>query len=190
MEEGTEATEEARKIVFLDVDGVLNSATSIGAHLPIESDLLLLFKEILDQSGASIVVSSTWRLDMDAMTKLRQSCSNIGIDSKLFVGCTPTIPLSDIISDNLQFSYSSDSTQRCREIERYIEDFGLRARGVNWVCIDDLDLSSSEMIVNNFVKTRKDKGLTERAVSDAITILNRNPEKRRPRKSKKAWWQK
>jgi hypothetical protein len=70
---------------------------------------------------------------MDAMTKLRQSCSHIGIDSKLFVGCTTTIPLSDIIFDNLQFSYSSDSTQRCREIERYIEDFGLRARGISWV---------------------------------------------------------
>ena len=61
------------KVIFLDIDGILNtSQTFIDIHneyiktgikrIEIDLDKLKLLKEIVNQTGAVIVLSSTWRL--------------------------------------------------------------------------------------------------------------------------------
>lgn len=60
------------KIIFLDIDGVLNSTTSsiIRHHLGINDNMHYVSKEnfnllklLVDESNAHIVISSTWRKD-------------------------------------------------------------------------------------------------------------------------------
>ena len=56
-----------RKIVFLDIDGVLNSADyfdqakNCKGYSEINPEQVKLLKEIVDRTGADIVLSSTWR---------------------------------------------------------------------------------------------------------------------------------
>lgn len=55
------------KLIFLDVDGVLNSTeTDVRAPsgvIGVEDDKLLRLKQIVDQTGAKVVLTSTWKTD-------------------------------------------------------------------------------------------------------------------------------
>ena len=59
------------KIIFLDIDGVLNSATydrtrDWTKQTDIDVSRLPLLKRIVDETGAKIVLSSTWRTHWNA----------------------------------------------------------------------------------------------------------------------------
>lgn len=53
------------KVIFLDIDGVLNSeayfATADLDTLPIDTACLPLLRSLIEQSGATIVLSSSWK---------------------------------------------------------------------------------------------------------------------------------
>lgn len=54
------------KIIFLDIDGVLNCVTSksrCGVYTGIDDDKVMRLREIVDATGAEIVLSSSWRTD-------------------------------------------------------------------------------------------------------------------------------
>ena len=54
------------KVIFLDIDGVLNSdSTSNPRKFPyvIDDMLLARFRELVRKTGATVVLSSTWRVD-------------------------------------------------------------------------------------------------------------------------------
>src|ERR1700738_745521 len=54
------------KVVFLDIDGVLNcDSTPNPRKFPyiVDKKLLARFKKLLDRAGANAVLSSTWRCD-------------------------------------------------------------------------------------------------------------------------------
>ena len=51
-----------RKVIFLDVDGVLNSNETLGRswNESLEKPLLKLLLKIISKTNAKIVLSSTW----------------------------------------------------------------------------------------------------------------------------------
>jgi HAD domain in Swiss Army Knife RNA repair proteins len=54
------------KVIFLDIDGVLNcKKTPNPRRLPyiVDRRLLSRFKRLIDRTGAKVVLSSTWRYD-------------------------------------------------------------------------------------------------------------------------------
>ena len=56
------------KIIFLDVDGVLNCATTkerVRDLLFVEDRKIQLLKELVDETGATIILSSTWRFGFE-----------------------------------------------------------------------------------------------------------------------------
>jgi hypothetical protein len=74
------------KVIFLDIDGVLNCATTPNPRkFPyiVDPKLLKRFKRLLQRTGAKVVLSSTWRYDP------------AGIFSAKHCG----IPLIDVIPD-------------------------------------------------------------------------------------------
>ena len=76
------------KVIFLDIDGVLNSdQTSNPRKLPYITDrkLLTRFKRVLKRTGAKVVLSSTWRYDPAGLF----SAKYYGIP---FVDVTPDMP--------------------------------------------------------------------------------------------------
>jgi len=58
------------KIIFLDIDGVLNSRqydlTRNGEDGNIDQSRLPLLKQLVDQTGGRIVLTSTWRIHLGA----------------------------------------------------------------------------------------------------------------------------
>ena len=76
------------KVIFLDVDGVLNcKKTANPRKLPyvVDRRLLARFKRLLDRTGAKVVLSSTWRYDPAGLF----SAKHWGIP---FIGITPDMP--------------------------------------------------------------------------------------------------
>lgn len=54
------------KIIFLDVDGVLNSSTYINKETyHIKQEKVRFLKNIVDHTGANIVLTSTWKAGFD-----------------------------------------------------------------------------------------------------------------------------
>lgn len=57
------------KIIFLDVDGVLNSSTYINKETyHIKQEKVRFLKNIVDHTGANIVLTSTWKAGFDKKT--------------------------------------------------------------------------------------------------------------------------
>ena len=78
------------KIIFTDIDGVLNEDTTPtrtkSRMIFIDEEKLLRLKRIVDVTGAKIVLSSTWRYDRDDpkhngdFLELREAFHNVGLD--------------------------------------------------------------------------------------------------------------
>jgi len=70
------------KVIFLDVDGVLNTGNTIdreGLHAVCEERVKIL-KKIVFATKADLVLSSTWRLYKDASQVLRERLQRFGMD--------------------------------------------------------------------------------------------------------------
>jgi len=79
------------KLVFLDVDGVLNHSLSDwerGGHRTIDDGCVAVLAGIIERTGAKVVLSSVWRLNPGACLLLRSLLPGSSV-----VGATPS-PLS------------------------------------------------------------------------------------------------
>jgi len=74
-------------IIFLDIDGVLNSeeyciSLGKGGRLGIDPEKVKIFDRIIEETGADIVLSSSWRLSEDLREEVRNDVGE-------FIGITP-----------------------------------------------------------------------------------------------------
>ena len=156
------------RIIFLDIDGVLNvipsSYDKYGGvfHKHFEHNLA----KIIDITGAKIVISSTWRLSgLDIMKEMWES-RNIAGD---IIDITPYV----------------DGMSRGEEIRMWLEENG---RNVDSYCIIDDDDDFMEEQMDFFVQTSGNKhhtdcidigyGLTIECANEAINILNKKAYKK------------
>lgn len=160
------------KVIFLDVDGVLNSADwfkknkGIRGYAKINPKKVALLKEIIDKTNAKIVLSSTWRMlektkdeDEDPMySYLRDTLRKYGMEI-----CQHT-PYID--------------QNRPKEIKAWIDNQESEDR-IRFVSLDD-DFSEKDYkecgISDCLVQTsfyEKDGGLRKEHVEKAIEILNK-----------------
>lgn len=144
------------KVVFLDVDGVLNSRESIQRDGPhsMDSGMLNNLKTLIDQTGATIIISSTWRLDSDNHAELLEKLSDFGLKSH---GVTP----------DLEGQFLGDRTM---EISSWLKQNNV----TNWVALDDLPLHrlDENLMDGHFVHTNPHLGFTKEDLEKAIQILN------------------
>jgi hypothetical protein len=82
------------KVLFLDVDGVLNNiqtllqAAAVGEFNPICDLSLSILKNIVQKTNCQIVLSSSWRLSEKNLNKLKLSFDKIGL---VICGQTPDL---------------------------------------------------------------------------------------------------
>lgn len=166
-----------RKIIFLDIDGVLATPECLndGEWALVESKQLLL-KEILDKTGAEIVLSSSWRLHTVEDTKEYMTEKGFMFSDKI-VGVT------------IRAYHYIDRTQKIHlsiprgvEIQQWIDtnihsDNGknfkrkILQKDYNYVILDD-DTDMLYQQRKHFINTNSILGLSPKNVSDAIEILN------------------
>lgn len=139
------------KVIFLDVDGVLNHGKQIEK---VEDDKIQLLKQIIDETGAKIVLSSDWRFwlgtDDEDVALLQEELSGIGAE---IMSSTP----------------DSKHGYRGAEIYQWINEWGGEAID-KFVILDDRD--DMKPYMNRLVQTSSNLGLQEKNVEKAVKLLN------------------
>lgn len=146
------------RIIFLDVDGVLNLMGS-GRTTTLNKKRLHLLRLLVENTGAKIVVSSTWRIDPEYLGVLRRNLAYRGLT---IYSKTPWYTGSDW--EHARGIEISIWMQRHKE---YIQEF---------VILDDIDNFFPYQKHNLFLCDPQ-KGLTLEIVQSAIDFLTRK-EKR------------
>lgn len=182
------------KVIFLDIDGVLNSedwykkrfeevdkALISSMHPFYEFDPLLVqnLNRIVKETGAKVVVSSTWRKKR-SVEELQEILEKVGFEGEV-------IDKTPYFGGIGGFGYT---VPRGCEIEWWVENQGYRR--INWskerlqeemqkskvknyvILDDDSDMLFSQR--EHFVQTSWKSGLDASSVERAIRILKSSPE--------------
>jgi len=160
------------KIIFLDIDGVLNSQNTFIdnyeyrkffvrnmngstddeiSHIMLDIDLdkLFILRDICNLTGAKVVVSSSWRCSRYYLL-IEQRLTSLGIP---IVGTTPYI-----------------DSNRGEEIRKYLEENKVD----DFVILDDEIFSDFNELENYLIKTSfYEDGLNEEVSSEVVRILRR-----------------
>jgi hypothetical protein len=145
-----------RRIVFLDVDGVLNVPTTgydaYAEGINIEPAKLPLLKYLVDFTNAEIVLSSSWRSHRSSCEDIGQVLGDYGM---VYRNCTPDY---------------KGATIRGEEISAWLSIQNER-ENIRYVILDDyppLHFCGHE---KHLVTVDPQKGLTESDVDKAVKIL-------------------
>lgn len=165
------------KVIFLDFDGVLNSdqteveASSIHPYLYLDPQLVKRVQQICDQTGAVIVLSTSWRTRIHSswaqesylsLDELREALLSAGLTAEV-IDVTPDLAREDYIG-------RTDLTiWRCPPRHREIVAWVEKNKPTSFVVLDD-DINAK--IENHFVHTCYKKGITIEDVQKAVNILN------------------
>ena len=92
-----------KKVLFLDIDGVLNNSASMSEGIHIIPEKCLMIRDICWRTGAKVVVSSTWRIGR-SLEEIQMIFRLVGMGG-LIVDTTPifkTGPRGDEIAEWLR----------------------------------------------------------------------------------------
>ena len=132
------------KVIFLDVDGVLNNTPS-GPDF--EPELVGWLNRLVAASGAGIVISSTWRLDLP-LDRLVELLRVAGFDGQV-IGVTPDL----------------EGLGRGPEIAQWLRENAVES----FVILDDeADVGA---LSDHLVRTSPYRGLGPREVKRALSTL-------------------
>lgn len=151
------SSDEVNAVIFLDIDGVVHSL--YGQDIFKESCLLLLEK-IVRGTGASIVLSSTWRT---------QAKSYAMVNTMLRQRRLPEIiDRTRDLSAELQ-RYIPREVEICEWLDRHPEV-------TRWIAIDDMDLQSdttewAQRMRGHFVHTNPNTGLVPADAEQALRLM-------------------
>lgn len=150
-----------RKIIFLDIDGVLVNRASLqrrsGGQAEADGSCIDALNQILFETGALIVVSSTWRIY--GFNKI----------SSVFEAWKVAAPVWSLTPDlTRKKGYLYDGVERGDEIQKWIDDH--KDLVGNYVIIDDD--TDMKHLTHRLVKTQFETGLTMKDAARAISMLN------------------
>ena len=154
------------KVIFLDIDGVLNcraSKSRCGGFIGIDNDKVKRLRKIVEATNAKIVLTSTWRVHWERFAKEEQDEAGNYLDRKL-------------------------KREGLHIIDKTDDDWHNRGSGIiQWVGSHNVDkfiiLDDEEFdyvvcgIISRLVKTSyyaEDGGLRDDHVELAIDLLNTN----------------
>ena len=115
------------RYIFLDIDGVLNSDLTEeytpDGYVGISDENVAVLKQILDATGAKIILTSTWRIEWDPDER------KCGVDALYLIEKLKKfgIEIYDKIWREDMMAY------RGFEIKTYVEEHGIES----WIVIDD-----------------------------------------------------
>ena len=155
------------KIIFLDVDGVLNTKSTkarCNGYIGIDENKLPFLKEIVDKTGAEIVLVSTWKEHWEKLLerKYLQDAFANQLDEKLNSVGLKVFDKTEDKRDGVWYS-------RCEGILDYLAYHKVSS----FVILDDFQFDYDGCdLTDNLVQTNEKDGLTPEHVKKAIEILN------------------
>jgi hypothetical protein len=150
------------KIIFLDIDGVFNNAndpmnaqrpfTALELSKEIDKDRVSLLNRIIEETGAKVVISSSWRMSVD-LDMIIETFKLQGFKGEI-IDHTP-----------IKLSY----VDRGQEINWWLEDNEVDSFAV----IDDINFSGFCRYEDKLVLVSDDNGMTEEDANKVIDILGK-----------------
>ena len=140
-----------RKLIFLDVDGVLHEAHF--ARRPFRSDCMKALALLVQSTHADIVLSSSWRTFEAGKKAVAKALAKFDIG--------PMIGATD---------HAAKSRAEC--ITRWVSTNIPHSDDVRYISLDDEDMTME--LKEHMVRT-KPKGMTMRDALRGIAILNNTP---------------
>jgi hypothetical protein len=134
------------KILFLDIDGVCNCASTNDKHGPfvgIDPDMAARVKKIIAETGCEVVLSSMWRLGPGSRREVRDKVCE-------FIDITPDLR----------------GKIRGEEVRAWLDK---HPEIIRHAILDD---DSDFLVGQPLFKTTWEKGLTEEIMNDVIEYLN------------------
>ena len=175
------------KVLFLDIDGVLNSENWFAYRIycvknnmvnilmnfvdtddrNIKHKLTMLddraianLNRIVEETGCKVVLSSSWRSSIESENIFTQNLLKLKGFKYEFYDVTPRLWFSDFsIRRGEEIKFWLDKESEKHEIESFV------------ILDDDSDMLPEQM--NNFIHVDGQVGLTDRDVLKAIEILNK-----------------
>lgn len=142
------------RILFLDIDGVLNTSDFRDCFGQVMSPRLVRnLLKVLRETGAQIVLSSSWRFELEDVFKAFE-CSG-------FVDCLTREDVDDLVTSVVDITPDLDQLDRSREVAAWVEWYNPKS----WVAVDDLVLSLPDA---NFIQTSDTCGLDEQTAQRLI----------------------
>lgn len=142
------------KILFLDIDGVVNQYFNpkSGDFMP---ELMLRLKEIIKKTGAKIVLHSTWRWDARGRDEAQQALKKYGMQ---FIDFTPLKP------NNSEMFYD----KRHEHIRAWL---GQNPGVKKFAVLDDCPSAELEEHPETYFRTNCQKGITDTIKNKVIKHL-------------------
>jgi hypothetical protein len=135
------------KVLFLDIDGVVNNARATHGLWPIDPISAALVRRIELETNCKIVLSSVWRNSLKGIAVVQTKVTSV-------FSYTPTI---------------EGVVLRGEEIKKWMDD--RRGFTSRYAILDDDDDMLPEQLPN-FFQTTWEEGLTEEITSKVIAHLN------------------
>ena len=158
-----------QKIIFMDVDGVLNytqwyysdrnPGNLYGQEGDIDPECVARILKVCEVTGAKIVLSSDWRVNKSAISRLERA----GFPKGLICDQTPELIWNCLNSH-------TESYSRGREIDMWLNE---HPDTYDYVIIDDREDFSDEQKRLHFVHVNSDIGFTDENMNETIEILTR-----------------
>ena len=161
------------KVIFLDIDGVLNSnfwnadhQREISDGKYIDTEKVKLLSKLVKKAKADIILHSGWRFWFGSDLKpMRQEAGYLADilekEGMVVAGMTPDLTTEEIRKTKKFSKVKAD------EILMWLKNHPETER---WVVIDDLELHNDE-IAKKQVMTDPEQGLTEEDVEKALGFL-------------------
>jgi len=140
-----------KKIIFLDIDWVLNKYSSDDLNIDFDNTLINNLKKIIKETWALIVISSDWKYDM----------------IELFQKWPISLPM---YIDSTEKMYKEKWTLeeiRVKEIKNWLEYYHSMKYNIKYIVLDDMKLD-----IENFIQVDNHTWLTIKNTNDAIDKLN------------------
>jgi hypothetical protein len=165
------------KVLFLDVDGVLNASERVvkgdpGFFLPdwVIPKCMEHVNRIINETGARVVFTSTWRCDK-TIPECRTMLEEVGLVKDSFFSCTPELDTCGATTVQ-----ACEREHRGREILDWLRNYqAVYGQPIEaWCVLDDDDGAGVEPVRDHLVLTDSFRGVTRRKREQAIKMLGRN----------------
>jgi hypothetical protein len=166
-------TDSGLNIIFLDIDGVLNTQNAINMQISekkgryneeinaflydFDKEAISNLKDLINDANGKIVITSNWRLNDVLMEELISQFNKNNISADIIIGETPD--LHSQVTDSL----------RANEIKEWLNVFQDKIN--SFVIIDDID-EMGEYTETNLVVCDKFDGLTKKSKKKAMKVFS------------------
>lgn len=163
------------KVIFLDIDGVLNCThckMKIDGFNFVMDEKIELLKQLVDRTGAKIVLSSTWRFGWAYMEASGEKDAFQQREIRHFLALQEKLREFGLELMDYTLVINEDMNHRGEEIDQWLREW--KGEPVeSFVILDDLNGKYLRPYSDRLVRTPIRKGLEQRHVDLAVKILGK-----------------